>query len=229
MEPTTTVAAAVATTETTHWLVKAFQDGGVPMLFILFIGILVAVLIIERFSSFKSLVINKEEFNDKLFGMVLRGDLRQAISFCDARPAPLTNTLKSGLIQVMNQRPDEEVQVAMDGSVLKETPRLEGWTSFLAVFANVATLIGLLGTIIGLIRSFGAVANADPAQKAELLSKGIAEALNCTAFGLLVAIPALIFFGYFQIRTSRAINDMVESSMNLLNLVVSNRDKLKNS
>ena len=159
--------------------------------------------------------------------MILRGDIKQAIAFCDSRPTPLTNTLKSGLVQVMNKRPDEEVQVAMDASVLRETPRLEGWTSFLAVFGNVAVLIGLLGTVSGLIISFAGVAEADAATKAARLSAGISEALNCTAFGLGVAIIAIIAFGFFQIKIGRAINDMLESSMTFMNLIVSNRDKMK--
>ena len=79
--------------------------------------------------------------------------------------------MKAGLVQVMNKRPDEEVQVAMDAAVLRETPRLEGWASFLAVFGNVSVLIGLLGTIIGLIKSFGGVSEVDAATKAAVLSK----------------------------------------------------------
>lgn len=223
MDPTTTV----ATAEHANFVAKAFHEGGTAMVFIAIVGLLVAFLIVERALSLSRLTIDKEDFNEKLFGMILRGDIRQAITFCDAKPVPLTNTLKAGLVQVLNKRPDEEVQVAMDGAALRETPRIEGWTAFLAVFGNVATLIGLLGTIIGLIISFGGVAMADPSQKAEMLSRGIAEALNCTAFGLIVAIPALISYGYFQVRISRALNDMTESSMNLLNLVVANRDKLK--
>ena len=95
------------------------------------------------------------------------------------------------------------------------------------MFGNVATLAGLLGTIIGLIKGFGALSEVDPAEKANILSQAISHALNCTAFGLAVAIPALIAFGYFQVRVGRIINDMVESSMSLMNLVASNRDKLK--
>lgn len=210
-----------------HWIQKAFHDGGWPMYIIAFVGLLTVAIIVERFLSLSKLQLDKDDVIDKVLGMVLRGDLRGAITFCDSKPAPLTNTLKAGLVQAANKRPDEEIQVAMDGAALKETPRLEGWTAFLAVFGNVATLIGLLGTIVGLITAFGAVSDADPAKKAELLSKGIAEALNCTAFGLLIAIPAIIFYGYFQLRVGRAINEMTEGSMNLINTVVSNRDKLK--
>ncbi len=218
---------AVDQQEQMHFIQRAFHDGGMPMYVIAVVGLLTITIIIERFLSLSKLQLDKDDVIDKIHGMVLRGDLRGAITFCDSKPAPLTNTMKAGLVQAANKRPDEEVQVAMDGAALKETPLLEGWTSFLAVFGNVATLIGLLGTIVGLITSFGAVADADPAKKAELLSKGIAEALNCTAFGLVVAIPAIIFYGYFQLRTGRAINEMTEGSMNLMNTVVSNRDKLK--
>lgn len=213
--------------EQTNVIVKAFIDGGPTMYFIALVGILTVFIIIERFVSLQKLIVDKEDFMQKILDMVMRGDLRGAISFCDSRPAPLTNTLKAGLLQVANKRPDEEVQVAMDGASLKEQPRLEGWTPFLAVLGNVATLVGLLGTIMGLIKSFSGVAAEDPAKKAEILSQGISAALNCTAFGLLIAIPAIVFFGYFQLRTGRATTELTEGSMNLMNVVVSNREKMK--
>lgn len=210
-----------------NFVAKAFCQGGNVMVVIAMIGILVAFLIINRLMALQKLTVDKSNITENLFTMILRGDIRQAIAFCDSRPTPLTNTLKSGLVQVMNRRPDEEVQVAMDASVLRETPRLEGWVSFLAVFGNVGVLVGLMGTIIGLITSFGGVAEADAATKAARLSQGISEALNCTAFGLIVAIIAVVAYGFFQIRIGRAINDMQESSMTLMNLVVANRDKIK--
>jgi biopolymer transport protein ExbB len=194
---------------------------------IAFIGLCVAFLIVNRLVALNRLTVDKTNITENLFTMILRGDIRQAIAFCDSRPTPLTNTLKSGLVQVMNRRPDEEVQVAMDASVLRETPHLEGWVSFLAVFGNIGVLVGLMGTILGLITSFGGVAEADAATKAARLSQGISEALNNTAFGLLVAIIAVVAYGFFQIRISRAIVDMQESSMTLMNLVCSNRDKMK--
>lgn len=210
-----------------NFVAKAFCEGGHVMYIIAFIGLLALFLIIERFISLSRLSINKSSLNENLYSLILRGDIKQAIAFCDGKPTPLTNTLKAGLIQTLNKRSDEEIQVAMDASVLRETPKIEGWTSFLAVFGNVGVLVGLLGTIFGLIRSFGGIAEADQATKAQILSAGISEALNCTAFGLFVAIISIVMFGYFQIRIGRAINDMLESSMNLMNLVVANRDKIK--
>ena len=211
---------------TGNFISKAFCEGGFAMYIIAAIGFLVIFLIFERFRSLSSLTLDKSSVSENLFGLLLQGNIRQAIGFCDTTPAPLTNTLKAGLVQVMNKRPDEEVQVAMDAAVLRETPRLEGWSSFLAVFGNVSVLVGLLGTIIGLIKSFGGVSEVDAATKAAVLSKGISEALNCTAFGLSIAIIAIVAYGFFQIRIGRAINDLLESSMNLMNCVVSNRDKI---
>ena len=211
----------------TNFITKSFCYGGPVMYIIAVVFSLTIFLIIERILTLQKLSVNKTSFNENLFSLVLRGELKQAIAYCDKRSTPLTNTMKAGLVQVLNKRTDEEVQVAMDAAVLKETPRLEGWTSLLAVFGNVAVLIGLFGTIIGLIISFGGVAEADAAQKAAALSQGISEALNCTAFGLLSAIIAILGFGFFQIRIGRAINDMLESSMTMMNLVVANRDKIK--
>ena len=212
---------------TANYLVYAFDKGGPAMFIIAAIGILTVILILERFITLRAITVDKADFNEHLFGMILRGDIRQAITYCDSKPTPLTSTLKAGLVQVMNHRPDEEVQVAMDAAVLRDTPRVEGWSSFLAVFGNLATLVGLMGTIMGMIKSFRGVSQAGAAEKAQLLSTGISEALHCTAFGLVVAIIAIFFYGYFQVRISRILNDVVESSMSMMNLVVANRDKVK--
>jgi biopolymer transport protein ExbB len=217
----------VVNTENMNPLVRAFTEGGSIMYVILIFAVLTVVLVIERFMTLKSLRVDKKEFADQVFRMVVGGDLRQAISFCDSKPTPLANTVKAGLVQAMNKRPDEEVQVAMDAAVLREMPRLEGWTSFLAVFGNIAVLAGLLGTIMGMIGSFRAVSKADPATKAQLLSEGISHALNCTGFGLMTAIVAIVFYGLFQHMIQKAENEMIETSMSLLNLVASNRDKIK--
>lgn len=226
MEPTTAVAAANAA-DNINPIIRAFNEGGFVMYIILVIAALTVFVIIERFIALKSLRVDKKEFTDQVFRMLIGGDIRQAISFCDSRPAPVSNVVKAGLVQAVNKRPDEEIQVAMDAQVMKEMPKLEGWTAFLAVFGNIAVLAGLLGTIIGMIGSFRGVALADPATKALMLSQGISHALNCTAFGLGVSIIAIIFYGLFQHMIQKAENEMVETSMSLLNLVASNREKMK--
>ena len=217
----------VNTVENMNPILRAFTEGGFVMYIILVIGILAAILIIERFMTLKSLRVDKKDFSDQVFRMIVGGDLRQAVSYCDSKVTPLSNTVKAGLVQVMNKRPDEEVQVAMDAAVLREMPKLEGLTSFLAVLGNISVLAGLLGTILGMIGSFRAVSTADPATKAQLLSEGISHALNCTGFGLMVAITSILFYGLFQHMIQKSENEMIETSMSLLNLVASNRDKLR--
>lgn len=224
MEPT---AAVVATADNVNPIVRAFTEGGSVMYIIAFIAVLTAILVVERFMTLKSLRVDKKEFADQVFRMIIGGDIRQAISFCDSRPTPLANTVKAGLVGALNKRPDEEIQVAMDAAVMREMPKLEGWTSFLAVFGNIAVLAGLLGTILGMIGSFRAVSSADPATKATLLSQGISHALNCTGFGLSVSIVAIVAYGLFQHMIQKSENEMIETSMSLMNLVAANRDKMK--
>lgn len=228
MEEQAATGAVQAAAENQNFILHAFHAGGFMMYVILGLLVLTLIVVIKQLLILKDAGVDKSDFNEHVFGMILRGDIQQAISYCDSRQSPLTNTLKAGLVQVLNRRPDEEVQVAMDASVLRETPKVEGWVSFLAVFGNLATLLGLAGTIVGMITSFSAVNKADDAKKAELLSQGIAEALNCTAFGLVVAILAILMYGFFQFRIGHILNDMTESSMSMLNLVASNRDKMKN-
>lgn len=225
MEPTAAV--AVATVDNVNPIVRAFVEGGSVMYIIAFIAVLTLILVVERFMTLKSLRVDKKEFADQIFRMIIGGDIRQAISFCDSRPTPLSNTVKAGLVGALNKRPDEEIQVAMDAAVMREMPKLEGWTSFLAVFGNIAVLAGLLGTILGMIGSFRAVSSADPATKATLLSQGISHALNCTGFGLSVSIVAIVAYGLFQHMIQKSENEMIETSMSLMNLVAANRDKMK--
>lgn len=210
-----------------NFIARAFCEGGWVMYVIAVFAILTVILVVERMMKLNTLLVNKKDFADVIYRMVISGDIRQAIAYCDQRPSPITNTVKAGLVQALNKRPDEEVQVAMDAAVLREMPKVEGWTAFLAVFGNVAVLAGLLGTIIGMIGSFRAVSEADNATKAQLLSQGISHALNCTAFGLLVAIVAIVSYGIFQHQIQKTENEVVETSMSLLNLVVANRDKIK--
>ena len=143
---------------------------------------------IERiqFLFFKA-SISKDAFIQAMRKYILAGNVGKALALCSQTPTPLSNIIKSGLVKV--NKSDAEVQAAMDEASLREVPRLEKRTMYLAMLANVAMLAGLLGTISGLIKCFAAVATADPSEKASLLAAGIAEAMNCTAFGLIVAEP----------------------------------------
>jgi biopolymer transport protein ExbB/TolQ len=107
----------------------------------------------------------------------------------------------------------------MEESLMEVLPRLEKRTHYLATFANMATLMGLLGTIIGLIDAFTAVSNANPAEKAELLSRSISIGMNCTAFGLMVAIPLVLIHSMLQTKTTAIIDSLEMASVKFLNAI----------
>lgn len=184
-------------------------------------------IIIERsIVLYFSASINKDGFLRGLKKHIYAGDLDKAINYvAGQKPTPLTNVIKAGLMNV--PKGEDEVQAALDEASLRETPRLEARTGYLAMIGNAAMLSGLLGTVGGLIQCFEAVANVNPADKATILAQGISEAMNCTGFGLITAIPALIAFSILNGRTQHLINDINETSVSVLNLIVQNREKFK--
>jgi biopolymer transport protein ExbB/TolQ len=144
---------------------------------------------------------------------------------CDQNPAPLSKVIKACMIKLINKGTDAEIQAALDEGALIETPQIEKKIGFLAVFGNVATLVGLLGTISGLIACFSAVANADAATKAALLTAGIAEAMHCTAFGLIVAVPCVLAYSFLHNRAQHLIDDINEISIRTFNFILANRER----
>ena len=205
-------------------LLEHFNEGGWAMYLILFWLMLGMGFAIERATYLFKSRIDAAQFVSTLQKCILAGDVGRAIKVCSASQAPLGRIVKAGLLKV--NRPDEEVQSAMDEEALKELPLLEHRTAFLGLFANLAMLCGLFGTVVGLINSFAAVAGADAASKATALAGGIAEAMNCTAFGLLSAVLCLLSFGLLNAATQGMIEDINAASVQVLNLVVSNRAKV---
>jgi biopolymer transport protein ExbB/TolQ len=210
-------------------IVRAFHGGGFWMWPILAIFVICWGITFERvYALYFRTREDKDAILNGLNKHVFRGDIHAAIRFLDAqRPGPLARILKAGLLKV--HRPDVEVQASLDQASLREVPELEKRTGYLAVLSNAATLVGLVGTIVGLIHCFAAVANVDPAQKATILAAGIAEAMNCTAFGLITAIPALIAYAFLQARTQHLIDDINEAVVTELNLVLGNRRLFQNA
>lgn len=205
-------------------LAQHFEEGGWGMYPILFWQIVAIGIIIERARFLYKASINKDVFLATMQKCILAGDVGRAIKLCSAADAPLARIVKAGLLKV--NRPDAEVQSAMDETALVELPKVEHRTPYLALLANLAMLSGLLGTVTGLITAFGAVANADAASKATMLAKGISEAMNCTAFGLLAAIVALIGFAVLNGKTQSLLDDINSATVQVLNLVVNNRSKV---
>ena len=207
-------------------IIQVFNEGGIWMYFVLVLGIMSATIFVERFIVlYTRASVDKQRFIGEVQRAILAGDLNSAINYCNDRNSPLNNIVKAGLISVMNRGKDEEVQTSMDVAALREIPVVERRTPFLALFANIATLIGLLATIVGLIFSFKAVASVDPAQKATLLARGIAEAMHGTAFGLVVAIPSMLAYALLSAKTQRILDDIQEVSVSTLNLIIQNRER----
>ena len=205
-------------------LADHFRQGDWPMWPILFILIVCWAIIIERIVYLKKAGIDKEKLLALLKSQIMAGNIQGAIKVCSGNPTPVTRIVQAGLTKF--NRPDAEVQAAMDEAALREIPKLEKRTGYLAMLGNVATLVGLLGTIIGLIHSFAGVAGVDPSMKATLLANGISEAMNCTAFGLGVAIVGLVGFAILNGKTQGIEDDINEASVQILNLVVANRQKV---
>jgi biopolymer transport protein ExbB len=155
---------------------------------------------------------------------ILANDLDGAIRLCNgAGSAALPRVIKAGLQRAA--RSEEQIQNAIDAASLEVIPRLERRLPYLALIANVATLFGLLGTITGLIRSFGAIALADPAQRQAILGKGISEAMNATAFGLITAIFTMIAHGILTNKAHKITSDIDEFGVKLIDLLTARKFK----
>lgn len=205
---------------------QAYQEGGWGMYPITLWLIIAIGLIVERAMYLYGNSINKDVFLATMQKCILAGDVAKAVKMCSAANSPLARIVQAGLMKV--NRPDEEVQAAMDEAALRELPKISARTPYLALLANLAMLSGLLGTVAGLIKSFGAVGgeSVDPSQKARILALGISEAMNCTAFGLGAAIIALMGFAVLNGKTQQVEDDINEASVQVLNLVVANRQKV---
>ncbi len=209
-------------------IADAFKEGGWGMYPIALIAVFIIAISAERISYlFFKARINKDDFVNTMHKYLFQGNLQRAITYCSSNRAPLANIIKAGLLRIDGT--EKEIQSAMDEMALQELPRIEKRTGYLAMLGNVAVLAGLLGTISGLIHAFAAVSFADAAEKAVLLAKGISEAMNCTAFGLGTAIPALIIFSILSGTTQHLIDDINESTVRMLNLILANREKLNTS
>jgi len=208
-------------------IAKRYEAGGWGMYPITVCLIFLVAIVADRsVVLFFKANINKEAFVRGLKKHIYAGDLDKAISYvAGQKPTPLTAVVKAGLMNV--PKGEAEVQAAMDEAALRENPKIEKRTGYLAMIGNAAMLCGLLGTVSGLITCFDAVARVNPADKATILSAGISEAMNCTAFGLITAIPSLVLFSLFMGRTQHMLDDINETSVGVLNLIIANKDKLK--
>lgn len=187
---------------------------------ILIAGFVAVAIILERsFALFKTYPIqNQHGFFDKITDLVLTGKIAEAVAFCDRLPTkPVANVTKQGLLRA--HQPESLIENGLQMATHEATQSIQKRTSFLATIANVATLLGLLGTIAGLIASFEAVGHADPQQKSALLAAGISTAMNATMMGLGVAIPCMLAFSFLMNRSNRLVGEIDQSAIRIMDIL----------
>lgn len=202
---------------TTQEFAKFMDDGGVFMWIILGMWIFGIVIALERIKSLFKFDIDGTSLMADIKKDVLTNDVNNSIQKCAGSKSLLANVLRSGLKRANQTK--EQIQDTLEASMLEAIPHVEKRLGYLSLIANVSTLIGLLGTIYGLIQSFAAVASADPASKAELLALGISKAMNTTAFGLISAISIMVINQILTTKAEKIIADIEQYSVKLVDLL----------
>lgn len=200
-------------------VVSFFQEGGpfmYPIAVVLGIGVAIAL---ERYFYLANQTrINRRDY-EKILPLLKQRNQRELASVVQKSRSAVSRIVADGLNRRGSSRRRDDIEYAMEEGLLEVLPNIERRTPYLATFANIATLLGLLGTIIGLIAAFTAVANADPAEKATLLSESISIAMNTTAFGLMAAIPLLLIHSVLQSKTSAIVESLEIAVVKFLNLM----------
>ena len=192
------------------FLASSFKEGGLVMYGILGIGVVAAAIALERFFVITgAAVLNGKKLTNDVLAQINRGDVNAARNVSRKSNAPAAQVVQAVLS--VQELEESKLQSAADDAIALAMPPLTRRLAHLNVLANIATLVGLLGTITGLIRAFAAVGAADPSQRSAFLAGGISMALNATAFGLLVAIPTLVTQG-FLVGLVEGIAEQVEES-----------------
>ncbi|RFA26221.1 flagellar motor protein MotA [Alkalilimnicola ehrlichii] len=200
-------------------LVGFIRDGGPFMYPILFVGAIASAVGAERLIKLMRVRRANQKMWDKLHPVLVDADFDTAREMTASDSSTVSQLLSLGLEREGTVRRREDIEIAMEEGMMEIIPQLEKRTAYIALFANVATLLGLLGTILGLIAAFSAVASANPAEKADLLSASISVAMNTTAFGLMVAIPLLILHAYLVARTGEIVDSLEMASVKTLNVI----------
>lgn len=200
-------------------IVRFMQEGGAfmyPIALVLLLGLAIAI---ERWVYLTSVRASNQSLWRQLEPLLAAGNFRQAAQLSSQSKSAIGQILNYGLARIQGARRRDDIEKAMDESLMGILPRLERRTHYIASFANIATLLGLLGTIVGLIQAFQAVSAANPAEKADMLSASISVAMNTTAFGLIVAIPLLLLHSVIQSKTTQLIDNLELASVKFLNSV----------
>ncbi len=200
-------------------MIAFFLDGGLfmwPILLVFLIGMGIAG---ERWYHLSRTKIKSRNMWNLLHPVLVQGEFDQARDMVEKDNSALSQMLSMGLAVHGSGRRRQDIEIAMEESMMEIIPDLEQRTPYVALFSNIATLLGLLGTIMGLIAAFTAVANANPAEKADLLSASISVAMNTTAFGLIAAIPLLITHAMLTTTTAQIVDSLEMASVKALNII----------
>ena len=200
-------------------IMSFFIKGGVFMAPIGIVGALALAIAVERYVTLTRLVVtNRKAWND-VEPAISNADFDAAREKTSKGDTIVARLLGTGLARLGAVRKIDDIEKALRANLMEALPQLEKRTHYLATFANLATLLGLLGTVNGLIHAFTAVATANPAEKANLLAASISEAMNCTAFGLMVAVPLLFVHSFLQSKTSQLISSLETGAVKFLTIV----------
>src|SRR5262245_24687749 len=200
-------------------IARFFGGGGVFMLPILVVAACGTAIALERYVTLTILRARNRNTWNQIQPVLANGDFDKARELTSKDDSAVSRLLAIGLARQGAVRRREDVEIAMEESMLEIVPQLEKRTHYLATFANLATLLGLLGTVSGLIHAFAAVATVNPAEKANLLSASISEAMNCTAFGLMTAVPIVFVHALLQTKTTELINSLEAATVKFLNAI----------
>jgi len=198
--------------------VKFFQDSGVAIYFSIAIMAVGLAIAIERFIFLRQARADNRKLWAKMLPVLQGGRFKEVHNIASSSEAAIGKIVINGLERMQSPGRREDFDAAMEEGMMEIVPRLEKRTHYIATLANVITLVGLLGTIIGLIKGFTAVAAVNPAEKAELLSASISIAMNNTAFALSVAIPFLLIHAFLQARTSEIVDGLEAAKISFLNV-----------
>ncbi len=200
-------------------IVAFFQKGGVfmyPILLVFAVGMAIAF---ERWVQLNRIRGVNQKMWDMLHPVLVKGEFDKAREMVSKDKSSMAQMLGMGLARQGAVRRREDIEIAMEESMMEIIPQLEKRTPYVALLSNIATLLGLLGTIMGLIEAFTAVANANPAEKADLLSASISVAMNTTAFGLMSAIPLLLFHAKLTSTAGQIVDSLEMASVKTLNTI----------
>ena len=200
-------------------IVGFFLEGGFWMYPILIVGAIGLAIGIERFIKLAMVEGANRKMWNKLHPVLVEGDFDTAREMTASDKSTVSQLLQVGLERQGTVRRREDIEIAMEEGMMEIIPQLEKRINYIALYANLSTLLGLLGTIIGLIAAFNAVANANPAEKADLLSASISVAMNTTAFGLMTAIPLLVIHSFLNSKAGIIVDSLEMASVKTLNVI----------